>query len=60
MNACTDALFVVLKGYILAFACTELGIEDIDSEIRHPVIISASTSNKMSINEGGGKLYNCK
>ncbi len=37
MNACTDALFTVFKGYILAFACKELGIENIDSDLQHPV-----------------------
>ena len=31
MHACTDALFTVLKGYIVAAACKELGI-DIDTE----------------------------
>ena len=31
MHACTDALFTVLKGYIVAAACQELGI-DIDTE----------------------------
>ena len=66
MNACTDALFAVLKGHILAFACTELGIEGIDSEIKHPTIISASTyftlekQNLSFVNEGGGELYYCK
>lgn len=28
MNACTDALFAVLKGHFLAFACQELDIEN--------------------------------
>ena len=31
MHACTDALFTVLKGYIVAAACKELGI-DVDTE----------------------------
>ena len=31
MHACTDALFTVLKGYIIAAACKELGI-DMDTE----------------------------
>lgn len=33
MNACTDALFTVFKGHILPYACQELGIENVDSEI---------------------------
>ena len=32
MHACTDALFTVLKGYVIAAACKELGIKDMDSE----------------------------
>ena len=46
MNACTDALFTVLKGYFLAFACKELGIENVDSDLNHPVFKSTSTSEK--------------
>ena len=33
MHACTDALFTVLKGHILAAACKELNIDSIDSRI---------------------------
>ena len=36
MNACTDALFTVLKGHSLAYACKELGIENLDSTIVNP------------------------
>ena len=46
MNACTDALFTVLKGYFLAFACKELGIENVDSDLNHPVFKSTSTAEK--------------
>ena len=46
MNACTDALFMVLKGYFLAFACKELGIENVDSDLNHPVFKSTSTAEK--------------
>ena len=42
MNACTDALFTVLKSHILAFACQELGIESIDSDITNPTLKSIS------------------
>ena len=47
MNSCTDALFTVLKGYFLAFACKELGIENIDSELKHPIVQSTSSTEKM-------------
>lgn len=38
MNACTDALFAVLKGYWLAYACQELGIDNVDSNFEHPIL----------------------
>lgn len=43
MNACTDALFTVLKGYFLAFACKELGIENLDSDLNHSMFTSKSS-----------------
>lgn len=43
MNACTDALFTVLKGHFLAFACKELGIEDLESDINHPILTSRAS-----------------
>ena len=46
MNACTDALFTVLKGHILAYACKELGIESLDSTIVNPALTSASDADK--------------
>jgi len=46
MNACTDALFSVLKGHLLAFACQELGIENIDSDVTHPILASTSDLEK--------------
>lgn len=45
MNACTDALFTVLKGHFLAFACKELGLETLDSDLDHPLLSSTSVSN---------------
>ena len=33
LHACCDALFVVLKGHILAIACSELGISNPDAKI---------------------------
>lgn len=36
MNACTDARHE-LKGYFLAFTCKELGIENINSDLEHPI-----------------------
>ena len=46
MNACTDALFAVFKGHILAFACQELGIENIDSDLDNPTIKRLSNEEK--------------
>ena len=43
MNACTDALFTVLMGYFLAFACKELGIENVDFDLNHLVFKFTST-----------------
>ena len=47
MNACTDALFMVLKGHFLAFACKELGIENVDFNLNHLIFTSASTVEKL-------------
>ena len=38
INACTDALFTVLKGYFLTFACKELKIDSIDSDLEHSIL----------------------
>lgn len=57
MNACTDALFTVLKGYFLAFACEELGIENIDSDLHHPIVKFTSTVVKLTFNDCGGKAH---
>lgn len=46
MNASTDALFTVLKGYFLAFACKELKIDNVDSDLEHSVLKSASILEK--------------
>ena len=45
-NACSDALFTVLKGHILAYACKELDIESLDSTIVNPALTSASDADK--------------
>ena len=37
MNSCTDVIFTVLKEYLLVYACKELGIENIDSDISLPI-----------------------
>ena len=42
----TGALYTVFKGHILAFACQELGIENIDSEIDNPNITYLSDTEK--------------
>ena len=46
MNASIDALFTVLKGYFLAFACEELKIDNIDSDLEHSILTSTSTLEK--------------
>lgn len=46
MNACTDAIFTVLKGHHLAFACKELGIDNIDSDLNHQIVRSTSDTEK--------------
>ena len=38
VNANTDALFTVLKGYFLTFACEELKIDSIDSDLEHSIL----------------------
>ena len=46
MNACTDALCTVFKGHVLAFACKELGIENIDSDLNNPTLTYLSDTEK--------------
>ena len=46
MNSSTDALFTVLKGYFLAFACEELKIDNIDSDLEHSILKSTTTLEK--------------
>ena len=47
MNACTEVIFTVFKGHILAYACKELGIDDIDSNVSLPLPKSASGTEKL-------------
>ena len=47
MNACIEVIFTVFKGYVLAYTCKELGIQDIDSDISLPLPKSASTTDKV-------------
>ena len=48
MNACTEVIFTVFKGYILAYTCKGLGI-DIDSDISLPLPKSASRTDKLRL-----------
>ena len=61
MNACTDVIFTVFKGYVLAYACKELGIENIDSNISLPIPSSASNEEKLKFIVGIGTkvAHNC-
>ena len=43
MNACTVTVF---KGHVLAFACQELGIENIDSNLDNPTLAYLSDAEK--------------
>ena len=43
MNSCSDALYT---GHILAFACQELGIENIDSDLDNPNLGYLSDTKK--------------
>ena len=61
MNACTEVIFTVFKGYILAYTCKELGIDDIDSDISLPLPKSASRTDKLRYIVGLGTevMLNC-
>ena len=61
MNACTNVIFTVFKGYVLAYACKELGIENIDSDISLPIPSSASNEEKLKFIVGIGTkvAHNC-
>ena len=62
MNACTEVIFTVFKGYnILAYTCKELDIDDIDSDITLPLPKSASRTDKLRYIVGLGTemMLNC-
>ena len=44
INVCTEVIFT---GYVPAYTCKELGIDDVDSDISLPLPKSASTTDKL-------------
>ena len=61
MHACIDALFTVLKGYIIAHACKELGIdmatESVPSRNEIMELQAKARLYCAAIYEGYGKVY---
>lgn len=61
MNACTEVIFTVFKGFIVAYTCKELGIDDPDSDVSLPLPKSASRTDKLRYIVGLGTkvMLNC-